>query len=188
MTAPQPDNNVRVAFRAMSHEDLPTLHRWLREPHVALWWRDEPADLVAVEEEYGPCIDGDDPTELFIVELSGRDVGMMQRYLIRDEPVWSRALAGTVELDLTDAAGMDYLIGETDVIGKGVGSAMAAAFATDTFTRHPVTSIIVNVHQSNVASWRILEKAGFGREWSGALESPDPSDAGPQYLYVLRRP
>jgi aminoglycoside 6'-N-acetyltransferase len=42
--------------------------------------------------------------------------------------------------------------------------------------------------QENVASWRALEKAGFERIFAGPLESDDPSDSGPAFVYALRRP
>jgi aminoglycoside 6'-N-acetyltransferase len=175
-----------VRFRAIRRDDLPMLFRWLREPHVAEWWREVPDDLEAVEHEYGPCIDGDDPTEVHVVVSHGRPVGMIQRYLIADEPEWSRVLAGIC--DVSDAAGIDYLIGEPDAVGRGVGTAMLAAYAEDVFGWRPVDAIVVTVQQANVGSWRILEKAGFERVWSGELDSPDPSDHGPEYVYVLPRP
>lgn len=185
VAVPSGGTDNAVSFRPMSRADLPMLFEWLRQPHVAEWWRDVPPDLVAVEEEYGACIDGEDPTELFVVVYEGRDIGMAQRYLLEDEPAWSRALENSVII--ADAAGMDYLIGEPDVVGRGVGTAMATAFAAGIFDWRPVARIVVNVDQANVASWRMLEKAGIRRSWAGELDSPDPSDDGPQYLYVLRR-
>jgi len=175
-----------VGFRPLRRDDLPLLFEWLRRPHVAEWWRDVPPDLAAVEAEYGPCIDGDDPTELFVVTTGGLPVGMVQRYLIADEPEWWPAFDGIV--DVSNAAGIDYLIGELDAVGKGIGSAMIAAFAPMTFEWRPVDSIVVTVQQTNTASWRILEKSGFQRIWSGELKSPDPSDEGPEHVYVLTRP
>lgn len=169
----------------MTKADLPALFGWLTEPYVAEWWRDVPADLPAVEAEYGPCIDGDDPTELFVVQIDGRDVGMIQRYLIADEPEWWPAFDGIVDVSI--AAGIDYLIGEADAVGAGVGSAMIAAFVPLVFAWRPVDSIVVTVQQANIASWRILEKSGFRRIWSGELDSPDPSDQGPEYVYRLIR-
>jgi len=175
-----------VGFRRFGHSDLPLLFEWLCRPHVAEWWRDVPADLAAVEVEYGPCIDGDDPTELFIVATDRRAVGMIQRYLIADEPAWWPAFDGIV--DVSNAAGIDYLIGEPDVVGVGIGSAMIAEFVPMVFKWRPVGAIVVTVQQANIASWRILEKAGFERIWSGELDSPDPSDQGPEHVYVLNRP
>lgn len=89
------------------------LFGWLLQPHVAAWWRDVPVDLAAVEAEYGPCIDGDGPTELFVATCDGRPTGMIQRYLIADEPDWTAALAEPV--DISNAVGIDYLIGVPDL-------------------------------------------------------------------------
>lgn len=170
----------------MGREDLPLLFDWLCRPHVAKWWRDVPADLSVVEAEYGKCIDGDDPTELFFVLLGDRPVGMIQRYLIADEVEWVPAFDGIV--DVSHAAGIDYLIGEVDAVGVGVGSSMIAGFVPMTFAAPAVDSIIATVSIENIASARILEKAGFRRIWSGELKSPDPIPEGPEHVYVLNRP
>jgi aminoglycoside 6'-N-acetyltransferase len=169
----------------MTRDDLPLLLRWFGQAHVSEWWRDEPSDLAGVEAAYGACIDGDDPTELFVIEATGRPIGMIQRYLFADEPEWSSAFVGIT--DVSDAAGVDYLIGEPDAVGRGYGSATIEAFSRMVFEWRPVASIVVTVQQTNPASWRILEKAGFVRIWAGELDSPDPSDDGPEYAYRLDR-
>lgn len=176
---------TRVGFRELQREDLPLLFQWLCEPHVAEWWRDLPADLAAVEAEYGPCIDGDDPTELHVIEADAEPAGMIQRYLIADEPQWWPAFDGIC--DVSNAAGIDYLIGVPDLVGKGIGTAVVSAYVSLVFEWRPVDSIVVTVQQSNPASWRILEKNGFERIYSGEINSPDPSDQGLEHVYVLRR-
>jgi aminoglycoside 6'-N-acetyltransferase len=170
----------------MRREDLPLLLQWLGEPHVREWWRDEPSDLAGVEAKYGAGIDGEDPTELFVIAELGRPIGMIQRYLMADEPEWSHAFEGIV--DVTDAAGIDYLIGVPDAVGRGLGTAAIAAFVPLVFQWRPVQSIVVSVQQANPASWRCLERVGFARVWSGELDSPDPSDIGAEHVYVLPRP
>jgi aminoglycoside 6'-N-acetyltransferase len=170
----------------MRRTDLPMLDRWLQQPHVREWWRGEPEDLAAVGEKYGPCIDGGDPTELFVIEADdGRPVGMIQRFLFADEPEWSVALADLV--DVSDAAGVDYLVGEPAAVGRGIGTAAIAEMTGLIFQWRPVTSIVVTVQQANPASWRALEKAGFRRVGAGEFESSDPSDDGPQFVYVIER-
>jgi aminoglycoside 6'-N-acetyltransferase len=185
MTSAATDNLKGVGFRPLRRDDVSQLFEWLCRPHVAEWWRDVPAALAAVEAEYGPCIDGNDPTELFVVSVDGRDVGMIQRYLIADEPEWWPAFDGII--DVSKAAGIDYLIGELDAVGRGVGTEMIATFVPMVFEWRPVDSIVVTVQQNNIASWQILEKSGFRRIWSGELDSPDPSDEGPEHVYVLPR-
>ena len=69
------ENRPSVALRPMSRDDFPALATWLRAPHVEVWWpwvHGDTGASEAVEAEYGPCIDGDDPTELFVIEADGR--------------------------------------------------------------------------------------------------------------------
>jgi aminoglycoside 6'-N-acetyltransferase len=169
----------------MRHDDLPSLVDWLAQEHVREWWRGEPADLPSARAKYGPCIDGVDPTELFVIEWSGRPIGMVQRYLIADEPEWARSFEGIV--DVSDAAGIDYLIGVPEATGRGLGTAAIQAFVPMVFAWRPVTSIVVTVQQTNEASWRLLEHVGFQRVWAGEIDSPDPSDEGPEYVYLIGR-
>jgi aminoglycoside 6'-N-acetyltransferase len=143
----------------------------------------------AVEAEYGPCIDGLDPTELLVIEHEARPVGFIQRYRISDNPTWAAALAPAVATaDTTNAVGFDYAIGAQAATGRGIGSDAIRLLASDTFERYPeVGSIVVAMQQANRPSWRALERVGFERRWAGLLDSPDPSDAGPSYVYVLTR-
>jgi aminoglycoside 6'-N-acetyltransferase len=177
---------MNLALRRMDRADLPRLSRWLETPHVKQWWR-ESADPDAVEAAYGPAIDGADPTELLIAELDGRPIGMLQRYRLADNPDYERALdlAGAPR----PAAGLDYLIGDAALTGRGLGPSMIANASADAWTVYPeVVAIIVTVQIENRRSWRALEKAGYRRTWSGVVDSGDPSDEGPNHVYVLDRP
>jgi aminoglycoside 6'-N-acetyltransferase len=178
-----------VSLRPMTRNDFPALAKWLRTPHVEAWFPSEHADVAAgeaVEAEYGPCIDGLDPTELLVIEHEARPVGFIQRYRISDNPSWAAALAPAVET--SDAVGFDYAIGAPEATGRGIGSEAIRLLAGDTFERYPdVGSVVVAMQQANRPSWRALERAGFERRWAGLLDSPDPSDAGPSYVYVLSR-
>ena len=176
-----------MTLRPMSRDDFPALATWLRAPHVEAWFpwlHGETAASEAVEAEYGPCIDGDDPTELFVIEADGEPVGFIQRYRISDNLSWAAALSPIG--DVTAAVGFDYAIGELDATGRGVGSEAIRQLLVDTFSRYPdVDSVVVAMQQANRASWRALEHVGFERRWAGLLDSPDPSDAGPSYIYAI---
>src|SRR5206468_1206980 len=63
-----------VIFRPLGRTDFVLLERWLREPHVLAWWR-EALDLTGLETKYGPRIDGDEPTHVFVIEYQGPSVG-----------------------------------------------------------------------------------------------------------------
>lgn len=158
---------------------------WLAAPHVLPWWEEDPSPA-AVEAKYGPSVDGDDPTELFVVEQDGAPVGFIQRYRLADNPEWVESLkvAGTPD----DAAGCDYVIGSPELIGQGLGPQLISQFVADIWVRYPeVPAIVIDVDQLNRRSWRALEKVGFERVFSGDIES-EPPDSGPAHVYLLRRP
>ncbi len=177
--------HLDFTFEPLGPSDLELLATWLARPHVRQWWR-EPSDPVSVEQNYGPMLDGSDPSEGFVVHLDGRPIGYVQRYLADDDPDWREAIRSA--LGDTGGVGIDYLIGEPDHLHRGVGRRMIALFAGECWSRYPSQDrIVVAVQQDNVASWKALEAAGFRRVWAGDLESSDPSDQGPSFVYVTAR-
>ena len=179
----------QVALRPMTRDDFPALAGWLRAPHVEAWFPWEHGKTPAIEAvaaEYGPSIDGTDPTELFVIEVEGRPVGFIQRYRISANPEWLVALRPAI--DASAAFGIDYAIGELDATARRVGSTAIRQIVADIFERYPdADAVLVAMQQANRPSWRALERAGFERLWAGQLDSTDPSDAGPSYVYSRRR-
>ena len=177
---------MEIAFRPLRREDLGLLSRWLALPHVHEWWLED-ADLASVEARYAPGIDGDDPTEYFVVEVDGEDVAFVQHYLVRENPEWEATLAPTGAP--LDAAGMDYFLADPGRLGRGLGTAILTAFVAEVWARYPdVDYLVVDVDPANTRSWRVLERLGFSLVWEGELVTEDPIDAGPAYVYVLVRP
>jgi aminoglycoside 6'-N-acetyltransferase len=172
-----------IVFRPCTRDDLPLLADWRARPHVARWWGGEP-DLAAVRAHYLPRLDGRDPTELFILEAAGTPAGFFQRYLTADHPEWAATLRGTGQPGTEASAGIDYLIGDPALTGRGLGTAAITVFTRMAFHRYSAAALVaVAVSQHNIASWRALEKAGYRRCWAGELDSDDPSDQGLMYLY-----
>jgi aminoglycoside 6'-N-acetyltransferase len=175
-----------LTLRPLARTDLALLAGWLREEHVQRWWKD-PTAPDNVEKDYLPCILGTDPTEVLVIEWEGRDIGMVQRYRLVDNPEYVAALAPS-GVDLGAAAGIDYVIGAPDMIGRGIGSRLIETFSAEVFDRYPdIDRIVVNPQAANGASCRVLDKAGYRLAWTGMIESEDPSDAGPIALYILDR-
>lgn len=58
------------ALRRLARADFALLARWLGQPHVARWWNHE-TSAKALERDFGACIDGDDPAEVFIASIAG---------------------------------------------------------------------------------------------------------------------
>jgi aminoglycoside 6'-N-acetyltransferase len=128
-------------------------------------------------------------TEVFVVAVDGVDGGIVQRYRTADDPQWRATLqAADPATAALDSAGLDYLIGVESLRGRGVGSVLLQAF-TDALLAEwaDIEAVVTSVLAENVASWRVLENAGFVRTWSGQLASDDPSDQGESYLMVRRR-
>lgn len=176
----------QLSFRALTRDDFPLIAEWLSQSHVSQWWRHEPTPA-AVEADFGPAVDGTDPTDLILVLSDDRPIGLMQSYRIGDNQEWLAALQ--VVNSHEDSVGIDYFIGELDATGHGVGTGMIRLFTDRIWSQYPdAPAIVVAVNQNNIASWRALEKSGFRRAWSGILESDDPSDKDPSHLYQLFPP
>lgn len=134
-----------IEFCPVAESDVQLLQAWLERPHVSLWWRDERAE------------DHLDPNEHFIIQLDGVPVGMIQTYLVDDNPEWKVVVGDEPEL-----AGVDLLIGEEDLVGHGLGSQVLEQFAREiVFARAETVAVIATVEEANRRSWRAFEKAGF---------------------------
>ena len=155
----EPVLSVTIGFRAMTRADLADVVRWQAQPHVARWWNNENPDVATAERNYGPAIDGDDPTRMWVVELNGRSVGTVQDYRIGDHPEYALLTAEP------DAIGLDYLVGAAEWVGKGVGTRMLWAFLRDVLRPHypDATTYFAAPDHRNGASLRVLDKLGFAR-------------------------
>ena len=175
-----------LGFRPLAEADLPQLLCWLDAAHVRMWWRDG-LDLDRVRAKYLPRIEGQEPTEVFVIVSDAQDIGVIQRYRLPDNPDGDGTVAGT-GLAFSGAAGIDYLIGVPGQVGKGIGTRVVQHFTELLFTHYPdVEHILVAPQQANRASCRVLEKAGYELRWTGQLDSDDPADAGTAALYVRNR-
>jgi aminoglycoside 6'-N-acetyltransferase len=143
-----------IEFRPLGEEDLPLLRDWLRRDHVRLWWRDPIEEAV---EECRVAIEGREPTAYYLIVLEGRPVGMIQTYLASDYPEWEEIV------QVGDGvAGVDLLIGEADLVGRGLGPRILAEFVRGVVFADPgATAVVATVEEPNRRSWRAFEKAGF---------------------------
>jgi RimJ/RimL family protein N-acetyltransferase len=146
-----------VALRPMTRADFPDVVHWLREPHVARWWNDKATDLEGAERHYGPALDGEKPTRMWVLEVNGRSVGFLQDYRVGDHPDYALLTARP------DAVGFDYAIGEAIWLGKGIGTRALWTFLRDVVRPHypDVTTYVASPDHRNRASLRVLDKLGF---------------------------
>jgi RimJ/RimL family protein N-acetyltransferase len=187
-------NDLRMAererqgldLRTLTEDDLPIVAAWLRREHVRAWWKD-PADLASVRAKYLPRIRGDEPTEVFIASTASGPFGLIQRYRFAEYGTWA-ATVSAAGLRVPAAAGIDYLIGTPELIGRGVGTEMIRSFTEQLLREYlDVETIVAAPQYANRASCRALEKAGYSLAWIGRLDSDDPADADDAAIYVRHR-
>ena len=152
-------------FRPMTAADLPLIGRWLREPHVRKWWGDPDEQLALI---------GSDLTEpamdQFIVLAGDRLVAYLQCYSLT---AWNTGFGAQPE----GTRGIDQFIGESDMIGRGHGSAFIRPFVGDKL-RQAVPRVVTDPDPLNLRAVRAYEKAGF--EKVGMVDTPD----GPSLLMM----
>lgn len=166
-----------IEFRPLREEDLALLHEWLQREHVKRWWRDSRTYDETVA-HYTPSLRGEDPTDHYVIVLGGRDVGMIETYLVADHPEWD-AIVRAGE----GVAGVDLLLGEADVVGHGVGPVVLRLFADEVvFARGEVHAVVASVDEENRRSWRAFEKAGY------AYVRDVEEEGRPHRLLRLERP
>jgi aminoglycoside 6'-N-acetyltransferase len=128
--------------------DLQLLERWLRSPHVARWWGNPDLQLKTLEQR-------SEETHALIT-ADGRPAG----YLCWQRPSREELdAAGLTDLpkDLVD---IDILIGEPELLGRGVGP-QALVLLLAKLRGEGVGFAGVGTSISNRAAVRAYEKAGF---------------------------
>jgi aminoglycoside 6'-N-acetyltransferase len=173
-----------LGFRPLERGDFDLLVQWMAAPHVRYWWGD-PRDRAGVEAEFGPCIDGTDPTLVFVVtaengETGSVPIGIVQSYMLRDTPKYEAAVA------VTEAAGLDLFIGERELIGTGLGKEIIARFLAEIgwATFPEAKRYMAGPSVRNIRSRRAFEQVGFVFRGLAAV----PGEPDPEAVMVLERP
>jgi aminoglycoside 6'-N-acetyltransferase len=171
-----------ITWRRLREEDFPLLSRWLAQPHVARWWNHE-TSLDAVERDFGPSARGEEPNEDWLAILDGKPLGLVQRSRLIDYPEDLAEFAAIVTVP-DNALTIDYLIGEPDQVGRGLGSRMIREMVGRSRLDHPeAEAVLVAVVAANRASWRALEKAGANRVGAGDMAPDNPIDEPLHFIY-----
>ncbi len=143
-----------IIFRPLTREDIGTLAAWFGEPDIAEWWH-APNDSQEFEAKYVARIEGEDPTDVWVIEVDGVAAGFAQSYRHADHPDHD-ALVG-----IPNAVGIDYLLGGNHR-GRALGVQMLSALAEFVVSLHSHVSVCVATpDERNVRSRGALEAAGF---------------------------
>jgi aminoglycoside 6'-N-acetyltransferase len=176
------------SFRRLARSDFELLAMWLSQPHVHRWWAHE-WSAEALERDFGPTIDGEEPAEDFVASQDGAPIGVVQYCHIVDYEEYVDELQPVYPV-AEGAASIDYFIGDLDRVGCGIGTMMLTAFIDQmVWSRDPrATHLVVPVNAANTASNRVLEKVGFSRVATGEMEPDNPIDDHLHHVHRLDRP
>ncbi|TDC26394.1 N-acetyltransferase [Streptomyces sp. 8K308] len=178
---------MTFTFRRLAEPDFPLLAGWLARPHVARWWHHE-TSAEAVARDFGPAARADEPSDDLLALLDGRAVGLVQRCAFADYPEYRAELAAVVPVP-AGAVTVDYLLGDPELLGRGLGTAMIGAALELAWAELPdARCVLVPVVAANRASWRALERAGLRRVGAGELTPDNPVDDPLHYVYRVDRP
>jgi aminoglycoside 6'-N-acetyltransferase len=139
-----------IVFTALRIEDLPVISRWLKLPHISMWWGDPEAELDGIAAHLI-----DPHVAPFLAREGSRPIGYMHVYHANPDPFW----AGH---DLPrETFGLDMFLGETDVIGRGMGTRLVQLVLRRLLSLPETARVQVDPAPDNAAAVRVYEKAGF---------------------------
>ncbi len=168
-----------VTLRPMTASDLPLLHAWLHRPHVAAWWgdADAPPSRQQVDADYHPDVLAAEGVTPYVAVWRTRPIGYAQSYVAMGsgDGWW---------VDETDPGvrGIDQLLGEPALLGRGLGTRLVEALVERLFADAAVTRVQVDPDPRNARAIRCYEKAGFRAVRT--IATPD----GPALYMVRDRP
>ena len=146
-------------FLPMSAADLPLVRGWLAAPHVTQWWGDPDEQFGLVSEDL------DQPAmNQFVVTIDGRPFAYLQCY---DQTAWPDNRLG---IHPSGTRGIDQFIGESEMVGRGHGSAFVRQFVEGRLAAG-VPRVITDPVPDNARAIRAYEKAGFRKD--RMVDTPD---------------
>ncbi len=173
-------DTTKITFRKLTEEDLHLMHIWLNEPHVHDWYdKDKQNTLEEVKNRYSPKIQGNQPTDCYIVLYDKNPLGYIQTYKVNDWPEFGDYVGYD---DKT--ASVDLFIGESDFMGRGLGSLMLHKFVTEVVFAAPnVDTCIIGPEPDNKRAIHVYEKAGF--KYIKTIQIPNENQ--PTYIMELKK-
>ena len=144
------DGAAVFTFEPVGEQHMSLLFDWLSQPHVRKWWGDpqRELELIRTGRRSGEA-DG------YVATIAGTPVGYIQSWVPSefDEEEWLKEQPeGTL--------GIDILIGDPDLTGKGLGPAMIGEFCAR-LRGDGAGRIVIDPDPANEHAVRAYHKAGF---------------------------
>ena len=162
---------MNVTFELLSILHFPFLLKWLEAPHIKPWWDKEVQwnealiyqKYISYTQGYKLVQGGPKPIQAYIIYVDNRSIGYIQAYNAYDF-ARSKPLIGLP----SRLAAFDIFIGETDYIGKHIGSDALQLFLNEK-VKPDYSHVLADPENTNHAAIKAYEKAGFKK----IVEYPD---------------
>lgn len=143
-------------LRTIKDSDVDRIIDWITQDYVSKWFGnpdDWKIELLGRNEKYNFI-------KHFILEEDGNAIGFCQYYN------WNCIVEDELELERDNSFGIDYLIGDESLIGKGLGKKVIKLICDKVIeTEESVFQFIADPTmeegRTNVASIKVLEANGF---------------------------
>lgn len=147
-----------MELRLLTDDDIPLIENWLHQAHVKRWYEiprlgitidDWMNEIRAYKEDFRWIT-------YLIVLHENRPIGLCLYYSCKDskdEDFGSLALSG--------AYGVDYMIGESSLIGQGLGRRMLSLLVDRIFSLPDAQRITADIDIDSAASKNTLLSCGF---------------------------
>jgi RimJ/RimL family protein N-acetyltransferase len=143
-------------LRRLENKDVVVVQKWLEKESVAKWFGDASEWLYEIEhrnDEFAFI-------KHFIVEGNDVPIGFCQYY------DWNKAFEKDGYCEPAGTYGIDYMIGDEHLLGKGFGKELVTLICDKVIEEHPDAILIIadpsiEEQRVNVASIKALEANGF---------------------------
>jgi RimJ/RimL family protein N-acetyltransferase len=151
-------NDKRISFKPVTPDDIPLLFAWFLQPHVHQWWA--VPETLAEFSEYILEKVKTDKAYAFMVLLNDVPLGYIQYYNVKNRPKTAESWLPTLP---KNTVGIDQIIGEKNMLGKGYGTLFIKEFITylSTTAQPSVTTVIADPDAANIGAVKCYEKIGF---------------------------
>lgn len=143
-----------ILFEPLKRAHVPLLTHWLQQPHVRDFWDDGERDEAAVEAHY---FEPERDAAGFIFSVDGQPAGYIQCYPVNaNNEFWPWAAS------VGETWGIDMLIGEVGLTGRGLAAQIIRAFIQAMQAEHPaLRRALIDPDSRNLRAIRAYAKAGF---------------------------
>lgn len=138
-----------MKIRLFQKNDLELMYLWLNKAHIKKYFGDPDEWITEISNNINA-----DWIKYFIIEIDS-PIGFAQYYETDKAPqgLWSE--------EPIDTVGIDYLIGDEDILNKGFGTEIIKLLLNELKKRNKYDFVIADPTIENIPSIKVLQKNGF---------------------------